>query len=629
MALATPPTRTTPKAPTQQRITESDADWQHLHAETVRKLDASLRQYVHDLRLHAHEPETQMAAFIHRHTRLLAEAYTTGHAHGVRDYYDQTSLEPEQAPDVEPDRDAMHKRMIFYAPSVAKMAREGVEAARAAVRQLMEADGYADTVMLDNPYPRGPHGHFGEGGMHGEHQGEGEGGGGRSGGGESTRAPRGGGKAGGTRGTRGARAPKEDPEVRQARLKQQREERTAARKAAKDLERMHAQSATAKDAARAKGENAPKARATRAPKAPKEPKTAEQLHAERLAKAQQKAEDYARQHEQARQDLKAVRAEHEQALAKAHDIYAQFRVDGLYQPRINSAQAAAQRSGKAALEARLQASSIAHETEGYREWSGDASTHPPFSVHDFEAAKFKAIGTSEGISESYTTTIHGQKYLIKQPTDESAMPGSSGRYEAHAEAAASEIAHMAGLDSTAARAWTFEHEGQQYVATEWKNAKPIGDGESSERRLARGLTDEQLSQLNLHEYLMGDADRHGGNLLYDPKTHEAYQIDFGRGLRLDTTVHASSTARDAWMAKHAKGQEGTHAWERMHFDRGQVERIVHAEPEIIRTMRSHGLNAGIHGMQQRIQVLHTLLQRPSMTYSDFLQSQDAVRNGRA
>ena len=115
-----------------------------------------------------------------------------------------------------------------------------------------------DSVMLDNPYPRGPHGHFGEGGMHGEHQGEGEGGGGGSGSGEgrAARGARGGG--GGVRG-QGARAnarhrsdineggqgPRRHQSAEEEARQVARAEHEQAR-AERELEQMHSQTPTAK-----------------------------------------------------------------------------------------------------------------------------------------------------------------------------------------------------------------------------------------------------------------------------------------------------------------------------------------------------------------------------------------------
>lgn len=169
--LAAPQSTTTEELPRQKpapanitsgnRIDEHDADYARLHAATVARLQASIRRYVRDLRSSGHDARKQMAAaqsFVQRHTRLLREAYAAGWREGLRDYYDGgVSARGGKLPhDIStvPDDRQMGKRLSFYAPSVAKMAAEGLRALHASHLQQQQAAATAklsESILLYSP----------------------------------------------------------------------------------------------------------------------------------------------------------------------------------------------------------------------------------------------------------------------------------------------------------------------------------------------------------------------------------------------------------------------------------------------------------------------------------------------
>lgn len=114
--------------PDLRRITEHDPALKRLKARTVRQLTQSVRQLVGDLR-HGVPVEQAQSRFIQRHITLMRAAYEAAHEEGQRDYYGAVSRVPSRwAAQQSPDEQVMAKRLVFYAPSVAKMAHEATEA---------------------------------------------------------------------------------------------------------------------------------------------------------------------------------------------------------------------------------------------------------------------------------------------------------------------------------------------------------------------------------------------------------------------------------------------------------------------------------------------------------------------
>lgn len=125
--------------PDNRRITERDPRVVALKAKTVRKLQASVKQLIRDLRPDSGIPQGEaQSQFIHRHVDILRAAYTEAHRMGQRQYFGAVSREPARWARMEPDAETMARRMAFYAPSVAKMAHEAaIYAAAARVQQAI------------------------------------------------------------------------------------------------------------------------------------------------------------------------------------------------------------------------------------------------------------------------------------------------------------------------------------------------------------------------------------------------------------------------------------------------------------------------------------------------------------
>jgi hypothetical protein len=134
---------TTATLPDLRRITESDPDVQHVHQRTLRQLGASADAFVADLR--GGEAADARTRFIHRHVDILYAGYVAAHHEGQRDYWQGVSRR-RHVP-VDPPHSQVQQRMAFFAPSVARMAAEGLSAASAAQRQTF-ADDPATTDPL-------------------------------------------------------------------------------------------------------------------------------------------------------------------------------------------------------------------------------------------------------------------------------------------------------------------------------------------------------------------------------------------------------------------------------------------------------------------------------------------------
>lgn len=113
----------------ERRRTEDYAPYARLHARTERRLLASLSTFMLDLR--RHDPLAQVH-FIARHIDEMTKAWRASFLLGTQDYYQGVSATPHTWIDAalaKPDEQAaidamMRKQMLFYTPSVSKMAHE-------------------------------------------------------------------------------------------------------------------------------------------------------------------------------------------------------------------------------------------------------------------------------------------------------------------------------------------------------------------------------------------------------------------------------------------------------------------------------------------------------------------------
>lgn len=152
------------QTPDTRRISEHDSDFVRLHDRTLKKLRASLRQLVRDLEAtpwHLRSERDRIAAaFIHRHTALLAQAYEQAHQEGQRDYYTPTSNTPSRW--IRPVPQARISRSLrFYAlGSVRRLAVEALAAVQphdhaityseAVRRQIFTTDAYSMMLADDS-----------------------------------------------------------------------------------------------------------------------------------------------------------------------------------------------------------------------------------------------------------------------------------------------------------------------------------------------------------------------------------------------------------------------------------------------------------------------------------------------
>ena len=127
----------TPDIPDNRRITEHDPRVVALKAKTVRKLQASVKRLLRDLRPGSGVPQGEaQSQFIHRHVDILRAAYIEAHRLGQRQYFDGVSRDAAKWAREEPDAARMARTLAFYAPSVAKIAHEAaVYAAAVNVQQ--------------------------------------------------------------------------------------------------------------------------------------------------------------------------------------------------------------------------------------------------------------------------------------------------------------------------------------------------------------------------------------------------------------------------------------------------------------------------------------------------------------
>lgn len=91
-----------------------------------------------------------------------------------------------------------------------------------------------------------------------------------------------------------------------------------------------------------------------------------------------------------------------------------------------------------------------------------------------------------------------------------------------------DLAVMGGLGNNTLPVGTATRDGKTYMLQEWSNAAPIFDMPSSQvASIYNGLSSDMATRMQLHEYLLSDADRHAGNTLYDAASGNLLSIDFG------------------------------------------------------------------------------------------------------
>lgn len=306
-------------------------------------------------------------------------------------------------------------------------------------------------------------------------------------------------------------------------------------------------------------------------------------------------------------------------------------IDVHVESRRLEAEARARSAAQHAADAHAQAEAIRKADNGIvraenGKWAGETAEQPPFSVQQFEHANLVSLGGKAGINDSYTATINGQKYLIKRTEMRNALsnghPGiadvtNAERYETHAEAASPRIAEAMGLGGHSITGYAFEHNEQQYVAVPWHaGMRTLYD---SPQGFNRAASESDLRSLALHEYIVGEVDRHQGNYIFNSKTGETYTIDHGRSLRNESAKPEDDSAGlEAWARKAAGAGAGVYGSTpgHMRFDAAQLRSITAREPEVLRIMRQYKLDAGIPGVQRRFEALRQLSSRPNPSLAD-------------
>lgn len=179
---------------------------------------------------------------------------------------------------------------------------------------------------------------------------------------------------------------------------------------------------------------------------------------------------------------------------------------------------------------------IARDTEPMKDLVGQET---PFSREAFERAAITRtpIGSNEeaGLTAeaSGTATINGQKYYIKELSDEY-LPTDVQNIN---EAAAVQVAHILGNDEyVLPAAYALTIGDQQYSVTPMITAKAVGDprGYDARWRTVKAYLDDpvNLTQHALQDYIIGREDGHLGNYLWDEQAqqliHMDHSFDFGR-----------------------------------------------------------------------------------------------------
>ena len=258
-------------------------------------------------------------------------------------------------------------------------------------------------------------------------------------------------------------------------------------------------------------------------------------------------------------------------------------------------------------------------TANQRGWMGPEPLYPPFTVGEFEQALGGLRDIGIGWSGAQHGDIAGQHYVVKEVDGSHTMQAGGfeddglyfaevarpTRYEASAEQCASDIARVMGQADQTVAAFAFEYRDRQFVVSSYvENLEPIL-AVLHRRTIAsepdREALIEQLADIIVRDYVLGDEDRNGTNFAINPITRRIVALDYARCLRYEGDLLLQSTAIDLYRA--ALGNPGSTP-----IPRSSVERVLNHEEAIVQTVLDHHLEPGIWGVQMRMRTLQKLLE---------------------
>jgi hypothetical protein len=283
------------------------------------------------------------------------------------------------------------------------------------------------------------------------------------------------------------------------------------------------------------------------------------------------------------------------------------------------------------------------------QWEGgSAGMAPPFSASSFDTA-MKAGNLQrfhEGVNDTGRlrwTDENGvaHDYVIKHISSSMgqdyygagglvAHPGiSNAKWEANAEAASAQIGNQLGFDH-GVKTYAIEYNGKQYVAGEFNAGYKMPWG--NEHEFARLASPETLQGLAIHDYLVGEPDRHGKNYMFNSQGH-VLDIDHGRALQIKGNPPGSnagsSAAVKAWLEKTYDANQAlprygdvSTAYKAMKFDPALLARAssVATEREVMKTLSQYNLEAIKPYVHARFKALRAVAAQPEPTFLD-LQTQ--------
>lgn len=158
--------------------------------------------------------------------------------------------------------------------------------------------------------------------------------------------------------------------------------------------------------------------------------------------------------------------------------------------------------------------------------------HPQINSARFlKEAKFEALGASQ--HPCYKATYRGRTYFMKELPKEKVSEELMGR----------DLAHTMGLKKNVGHAQAIESEGKHAIVTQWhneptmfgvmlqsaKNSPGAGSGSKAVADALDKVPATTKTRLLLHEYLMGDAERHTGDYFVDGDKGKLLAHDFEFG----------------------------------------------------------------------------------------------------
>jgi hypothetical protein len=162
--------QTTPTIDTRRRTAEH-AGWSRIKVSIERALLANIRSYVRTLRANESDAANN---FISNHIRILGDGYKRAHWLGIKEYWGDVSLKSNWVRQQDLTYPNLARHMSFYAPSVAKMAREIADIVHQQQMQLADdpfipfqprvglqadltwtafQDGYGNAITYDDAKP--------------------------------------------------------------------------------------------------------------------------------------------------------------------------------------------------------------------------------------------------------------------------------------------------------------------------------------------------------------------------------------------------------------------------------------------------------------------------------------------